>query len=210
MAKSGLGGATSPQRHTAPCDGASPVVSSATASARLIGRARASALAGWRSTARSPRGRRPSTARRAGLEDQGHGLLGAVVGEPGAEHPAARAVATRLVRCQSEALAHHASTLAAARCAVNRKSELNELRAELAELRALIEARAARRRGNGHAVAEDAKAEVMANVARRLFRLVRARVRYGVLHNFGSAQVKSRGLTDEHYYPLPQNRTRML
>jgi len=114
------------------------------------------------------------------------------------------------VRCQSEALAHHASTLAAARCAVNRKSELNELRAELAELRALIEARAARRRGNGHAVAEDAKAEVMANVARRLFRLVRARVRYGVLHNFGSAQVKSRGLTDEHYYPLPQNRTRML
>ena len=31
---------------------------------------------------------------------------------PGAEQPAARAVATRLVRCQSEALAHHASTLA--------------------------------------------------------------------------------------------------
>src|SRR5262245_8504133 len=29
---------------------------------------------------------------------------------PGAGHPAARAVATRLVRCQSEALAHHAST----------------------------------------------------------------------------------------------------
>jgi hypothetical protein len=36
------------------------------------------------------------------------------------------------VRCQSEALAHHASTLAAARRAVNRKSELNELRAEVA------------------------------------------------------------------------------
>jgi hypothetical protein len=30
--------------------------------------------------------------------------------DPGAEHPAARAVATRLVRCQSEALAYHAST----------------------------------------------------------------------------------------------------
>src|SRR5262245_19406334 len=28
-----------------------------------------------------------------------------------AEHPAARAVATRLVRCQSDALARHASTL---------------------------------------------------------------------------------------------------
>ena len=73
MAKSGLGGATSPQRHTAPCDGASPVVSSATASARLIGRARASALAGWRSTARSPRGRRPSTARRPGLRGRTRG-----------------------------------------------------------------------------------------------------------------------------------------
>ena len=83
------------------------------------------------------------------------------------------------MRCQSEALAHHASTLAAARCAVNLKSELNELRAELAELRALIEASAARRRGNGHA-AEDAKVEVMANVARRLFRLVRARALWGL------------------------------
>jgi hypothetical protein len=51
---------------------------------------------------------------------------------PAREHPAARAVATRLVRCQSEALVHHVSTLAAARRAVNRKSELNELRAEVA------------------------------------------------------------------------------
>ena len=65
-----------------------------------------------------------------GLEDQRRDLLGAVDADPGAEHPAARAVATRFVRCQSEALAHHASTLAAARRAVNRKSELNELRAE--------------------------------------------------------------------------------
>src|SRR5437660_11129414 len=46
----------------------------------------------------------------AGLEDQRRGLLGAVDADPGAEHPAARAVATRLVRCQSEALAHYAST----------------------------------------------------------------------------------------------------
>src|SRR6516225_7241160 len=44
------------------------------------------------------------------LEDQRRGLLGAVDADPGVEHPAARAVATRLVRCQSEALAHHAST----------------------------------------------------------------------------------------------------
>ena len=44
---------------------------------------------------------------------------GAVDADPGAEHPAARAVATRLVRCQSEALAHHTSTLAAARRVVN-------------------------------------------------------------------------------------------
>jgi hypothetical protein len=43
------------------------------------------------------------------LEDQRRGLLGAVDADPGAEHPAARAVATRLVRCQSEALTHHAS-----------------------------------------------------------------------------------------------------
>jgi hypothetical protein len=50
-----------------------------------------------------------------GLEDQRRGLLGAVDADPGAEHPAARAVATRLVSCQSEALARHASTLAAAR-----------------------------------------------------------------------------------------------
>jgi hypothetical protein len=44
------------------------------------------------------------------------------------------------VRCQSEALAHHASTLAAARRAVNPKSELNELRAELAALREMVDA----------------------------------------------------------------------
>src|SRR5215813_5688444 len=51
----------------------------------------------------------------AGLEDQRRDLLGAVDADPGAEQPAARAVATRLVRCQSEALAHRASTLATAR-----------------------------------------------------------------------------------------------
>src|SRR5262249_22310830 len=50
----------------------------------------------------------------AGLEDQRRDLLGAIDADPGAEHPAARAVATLLVRCQPEALAHHASTLAAA------------------------------------------------------------------------------------------------
>jgi ribosomal protein L29 len=44
------------------------------------------------------------------------------------------------------ALADYASTLAAARRAVNRKSELNELRAELAELRALVTTR--RKRNN--------------------------------------------------------------
>jgi hypothetical protein len=48
------------------------------------------------------------------------------------------------VRCQSEALAHHASTLAAARRAVNRKSELNELRA-------FVAARRRRKMRNGHA-----------------------------------------------------------
>jgi len=42
--------------------------------------------------------------------DQRRGLLGAVDADSGAEHPAARAVATRLVRCESEALAHYAST----------------------------------------------------------------------------------------------------
>jgi len=48
----------------------------------------------------------------AGLQDQRRDLLGAVDADPGAEHPAAPAVATLLVRCQPEALAHHASTLA--------------------------------------------------------------------------------------------------
>src|SRR5262249_37978748 len=46
-----------------------------------------------------------------GLEDQRRGLLGAGDTDPGAEHPAARAVATRLVRCQSD-LAHRPSPLA--------------------------------------------------------------------------------------------------
>src|SRR5437660_12669832 len=55
----------------------------------------------------------------AGLKDQPRDLLGAVDADPSAEHPAARAAATRLMRCQSEALAHDASTLAAARRAVN-------------------------------------------------------------------------------------------
>src|SRR5262245_13557224 len=54
-----------------------------------------------------------------GLENQCRDLLGAVDADPGAEHPAARAVATRLVRCQSGGLAHHTSTLAAAWRAVN-------------------------------------------------------------------------------------------
>ena len=45
-----------------------------------------------------------------GLKDQRRDLLGAVDADPGAEQPAARAVATRLVRCQSETL--DASTLA--------------------------------------------------------------------------------------------------
>jgi hypothetical protein len=40
----------------------------------------------------------------AGLEDQRRDLLGAVDADPGAAHPAARAVATELVRCQSDAL----------------------------------------------------------------------------------------------------------
>src|SRR5262249_7910230 len=35
----------------------------------------------------------------AGLEDQRRDLLGAVDADPGAEQPAARVVATRLVRC---------------------------------------------------------------------------------------------------------------
>ena len=48
----------------------------------------------------------------AGLKNQRRDLLGAVDADPGAEQPAARAVATRLVRCQFETLAHHASTLA--------------------------------------------------------------------------------------------------
>jgi hypothetical protein len=78
------------------------------------------------------RTRRDGDLSATGLEDQRRGLLGAVDAHPGAEHPAARAVAARLMRCQSEAFAHHASTLAAARRAVNRKSELNELRAEVA------------------------------------------------------------------------------
>src|SRR5215510_16267922 len=55
----------------------------------------------------------------AGLKDLRRDLLGAVDADPGAEHPAARAVATRLVRCQSGAHAHHTSTLAAAWRAVN-------------------------------------------------------------------------------------------
>src|SRR5262245_48168668 len=48
----------------------------------------------------------------AGLQNQRRHFPGAVDADPGAEHPAARAVATLLVRCQPEALAHHASTLA--------------------------------------------------------------------------------------------------
>ena len=96
-----------------------------------------------------------------GLEEQRRGLLGAVDADPGAQHPAARAVATRLVRCQSEALTHHASTLAAARRAVNRKCELNELRAEIASLRLLVQKRKPRRNGK----AEERQPEVEALIA---------------------------------------------
>ena len=67
------------------------------------------------------------------------------------------------MRCQSEALAHHASTLAAARRAVNRKSELNELRAEIAELRKLVTARPkAQARCKPNGAAEAAKPDVEA------------------------------------------------
>ena len=52
------------------------------------------------------------------------------------------------MRCQSDGLAHYPSTLAAARRAVNRKCELNKLRAELAELYALV-TRGSRRRRRG-------------------------------------------------------------
>src|SRR6476659_8442465 len=45
----------------------------------------------------------------AGLEDERRDPLGAVDADSGAEHPAARAVATRVVRCQSEGLGHGAS-----------------------------------------------------------------------------------------------------
>src|SRR5262249_28696753 len=55
----------------------------------------------------------------AGLEDQRRDLFGAVDADPGAEQPAARAVAIRLVRCQSEALAHHASPLASGAAAAD-------------------------------------------------------------------------------------------
>jgi hypothetical protein len=54
------------------------------------------------------------------------------------------------VSCQS-VLAHHASTPAAARRAVNRKSELNELRAELAALRALVARRRRKPKRDGAA-----------------------------------------------------------
>src|SRR6516162_6100172 len=54
----------------------------------------------------------------AGLKDQRRDLLGAVDADPGAEQPAARAVATQLVRCQSETFAHHASPLASGAAAV--------------------------------------------------------------------------------------------
>jgi hypothetical protein len=46
--------------------------------------------------------------------------------------------------------------------------------------------------------------------SRSLSAKVRAPARHGVLHSFGSTQVKSRGVTDEHYRPLSENRTRML
>jgi hypothetical protein len=65
------------------------------------------------------------------------------------------------VRCQSEALTHHASTLAAARRAVNRKCELNELRAEIASLRLLVQKRKPRRNGK----AEERQPEVEALIA---------------------------------------------
>src|SRR6516225_8803264 len=72
--------------------------------------ARASALAAWRSTARSPRDRRRVL--RGRTQGSAPRSTRRSYADPGAEQPAARAVATRLVRCQSEPLAHHASTLA--------------------------------------------------------------------------------------------------
>src|SRR5262249_31779225 len=64
----------------------------------------------------------------AGLEDQRRDFLRAVDADPGPKHPAARAVATRLVRCQSEVLARHAATLAAAQRTVNRNIAANTAR----------------------------------------------------------------------------------
>src|SRR5262249_50675024 len=64
----------------------------------------------------APAGANDITARLIGqwlserLKDHCCDLLGAIDADPGAEHPAARAVATRLMRCQSEAPAYHAST----------------------------------------------------------------------------------------------------
>ena len=58
----------------------------------------------------------------AGLEDERRDPLGAVDADPGAEHPATCAVATRVVRCQSEAFVHHAnvgSDVARGQSAVN-------------------------------------------------------------------------------------------
>ena len=70
---------------------------------------------------------------------------------PGLSSASRLVEAIRLVRCQSEALARHASTLAAARRAVNQKSELNELRALVAARRKLRPKRQAQRPHRGGA-----------------------------------------------------------
>jgi hypothetical protein len=71
----------------------------------------------------------------AGLEDQRRDFLRAVDADPGPKHPAARAVATRLVRCQSEVLARHAATLAASRRTVNRDLAAKTARRSNSQLR---------------------------------------------------------------------------
>src|SRR5512132_2786680 len=77
----------------------------------------------------------------AGLEDQRRDLLGAVDADPGAEHPAARAVATRLVRCQSEALAHHASVANATRAGSGASAQSTGIRLLVAPDRVRQDAR---------------------------------------------------------------------
>ena len=77
----------------------------------------------------------------AGLKNLHRDLLGAVDADPGAEHPAARAVATRLVRCQSEALAHHASVANATRAGSGASAQSTGIRLLVAPDRVRQDAR---------------------------------------------------------------------